>query len=118
MKNQAVEPNFKLRNGFIVAIIQDDVTNEVLMQAYMNPAAWKETIDTGVVVFWSTSRKQRWFKGETSGNVMLLKRATLDCDRDTALLRVIVLGDGLACHENKISCFNTDVEFTPNTKFA
>lgn len=112
--NTGLEPDFGRRDGLIIAIVQDYQTRDVLMQAYMNKETWEETVKTGIAVFWSTSRKKRWCKGETSGNTMIVRQASLDCDRDAVLLSVSVQGDGLACHENVVSCFHNPVEFASN----
>jgi len=99
------EPNFKKRNGLIVAIVQDWRTKEVLMQAFMDWQAWKKTLETKEAWFWSTSRQRLWHKGGTSGNVILVREIRLDCDFDAVLLSVEVWGDGLACHTGARSCF-------------
>jgi phosphoribosyl-AMP cyclohydrolase len=92
------------KKGLIPAIIQDIKTNEVLMLAYMNKTALKKTIETGRTHFWSRSRKKYWMKGETSGNVQLVKEIFYDCDADTLLVRVKQVGSG-ACHTGKRTCF-------------
>ena len=92
------------KKGLIPVIIQDIKTNEVLMLAYMNKTALKKTIETGRTHFWSRSRKKYWMKGETSGNVQLVKKILYDCDKDTLLIKVKQVGAG-ACHTGKRSCF-------------
>jgi phosphoribosyl-AMP cyclohydrolase / phosphoribosyl-ATP pyrophosphohydrolase len=82
--------------GLLPAVVQDIMSGDVLMVAYMSRAAMGKTIETGEAWFWSRSRKSLWNKGETSGNKMLVKRMALDCDRDTLLLQVEPLGP--ACH--------------------
>jgi phosphoribosyl-AMP cyclohydrolase len=96
---------------FIVAIIQDAETKEVLMQGFMNPIAWHKTQETKRVHFWSTSRNKIWRKGSTSGNEMEVVYQLLDCDCDAVLIGVKVLGDGVACHTGKKSCFHNDIYF-------
>lgn len=90
---------------FIVAIIQDTETNEVLMQGFMNSLAWDKTQETGFVYFWSTSRNALWQKGAESGNKMKVVSQVLDCDCDAVVIGVKVIGDGVACHTGQKSCF-------------
>lgn len=90
--------------GLIPVIIQDIEDNEVLMLAYMDETALKKTIETGRTHFWSRSRKKYWMKGETSGNVQLVKEILYDCDEDTLLIKVEQVGSG-ACHTGNRSCF-------------
>lgn len=95
--------------GLIPAIVQDAVSNEVLMMAYMNKASLEKTIATGFTHFWSRSRQKYWKKGESSGHVQEVKTILFDCDRDTLLIKVIQKGPG-ACHTGHRSCFFTDIE--------
>ncbi|HSV42746.1 MAG TPA: bifunctional phosphoribosyl-AMP cyclohydrolase/phosphoribosyl-ATP diphosphatase HisIE [Methanomassiliicoccales archaeon] len=90
--------------GLIPAIVQDAVTNEVLMMAYMNQEAYDLTISTGFTHFWSRSRGKLWKKGETSGHVQKVVAIQLDCDADTLLVRV--RQEGVACHLQRMSCFD------------
>jgi len=99
-----VEPDFKKGNGLVPVIVQDDETGDVLMLAYMNREAWLKTLETGKATFWSRSRNSLWLKGETSGNVQVVKSVFIDCDDDTILLRVNQIG-GAACHTGYRSCF-------------
>jgi phosphoribosyl-AMP cyclohydrolase / phosphoribosyl-ATP pyrophosphohydrolase len=89
--------------GLIPAIVQDAVTNEVLMMAYMNEEAYRLTVETGKAHYWSRSRGKLWLKGETSGHFQHVVSMQLDCDRDTLLLRV--RQEGVACHLDRMSCF-------------
>ncbi|WP_408956085.1 bifunctional phosphoribosyl-AMP cyclohydrolase/phosphoribosyl-ATP diphosphatase HisIE [Natroniella sp. ANB-PHB2] len=90
-------------DGLIPAIVQDVETDEVLMMAYMNEKAVKNTIKTGRTCFWSRSRQELWWKGETSGNIQLVEEIKFDCDGDTLLLKVKQTGE--ACHTGHKSCF-------------
>ncbi len=90
--------------GLIPAIVQDINTNEVLMMAYMNEESLKKTVDGGKTCFWSRSRQEFWTKGETSGNVQLVKEILYDCDEDTLLVKVEQVGKG-ACHTGERTCF-------------
>ncbi|MGD8622041.1 MAG: phosphoribosyl-AMP cyclohydrolase [Anaerolineales bacterium] len=99
--------NFDAR-GLMPAIIQDEDSKEVLMMAWMNADALKETQSRGEAVFWSRSRKELWHKGATSGNRMIVKRISIDCDGDTLLLFVSPLGP--ACHTGERTCFFRNLE--------
>lgn len=90
-------------NGLIPAIIQDDTNGEVLMMAWMNREALRQTLLTGRVTFWSRSRQRFWVKGETSGHVQHVRSVRFDCDGDCLLIRVEQVG--AACHEGFRSCF-------------
>src|SRR3989338_699635 len=102
--DQKLMPDFAKRNGLVVAIAQEAATGQVLMQAYMNEQAWKETLQTGYAVYWSTSRNELWRKGATSGDLQKVKEIYLDCDKDAVLLKVKQIGVG-ACHTGSYSCF-------------
>jgi len=91
--------------GLIPAIIQDADDNEVLMVAYMNKESVQKTLETGETWFWSRSRQKYWHKGESSGNVQIVKGIYFDCDADTLLVKVKQLG-GAACHVGYRSCFH------------
>ena len=97
-------PDFAKRGGLVTAIAQDHETGEILMVAYMNEASFRKTLELGEVVYWSTSRNELWHKGESSGNVQVLKELRVDCDGDAVLLLVDQVG-GAACHEGYSSCF-------------
>lgn len=105
-----LKPDFEKRNGLIVVVVQDFKTKQVLMQAYMNKLAWEKTLETRMLYLWSTSRELFWFKGEESGNRMVVKEMYLDCDRDCALILVEVQGKGVACHTGSKTCFSKRVE--------
>ncbi|MFC0268392.1 phosphoribosyl-AMP cyclohydrolase [Kushneria aurantia] len=94
--------------GLIPAIAQQFDSGEVLMMAWMNRAALEETLASGRVCYWSRSRDKAWRKGESSGQVQLLRDAFLDCDGDTLLLKVDQTGP--ACHTGRRSCFYTALE--------
>ncbi len=96
-------PDFS-KAELIPVIAQDDVTGDVLMLAYMNETAYRETLSTGRVCYFSRSRQKLWRKGEESGNVQELKAIFYDCDADTLLVKVNQVG-GAACHEGYRSCF-------------
>lgn len=87
----------------IPAVVQDAASREVLMVAYMNRRALRETLKTGRVHFWSRARRRLWKKGETSGHEQRVRAIWLDCDADTLL--VTVDPQGPACHTGRWSCF-------------
>lgn len=89
--------------GLIPAIAQAHDTKDVLMLAWMNADAVRETLETGRVCYWSRSRQALWRKGETSGHVQKLVELRYDCDADTLLL--LVDQTGAACHTNRPNCF-------------
>jgi phosphoribosyl-AMP cyclohydrolase len=93
--------------GLIPAIAQDHASGEVLMMAWMNAEAVRETLASGRVTYWSRSRKEMWRKGETSGHVQKLVEMRVDCDRDCLLLAVDQTGP--ACHTNRRNCFYTAI---------
>ncbi len=90
--------------GLVPAIVQEQGTGQVLMMAWMNEETLRLTLSEGRTVFWSRSRQEVWRKGETSGDVQLLKAAYYDCDGDTLLLVVDQQGRG-ACHTGERTCF-------------
>lgn len=96
--------------GLIPAIIQDVNSNEVLMMAYMNKTSLEKTVETGRTCFWSRSRQKYWMKGETSGNVQIVKEIFYDCDEDTLLIKVEQVGSG-ACHTGNRTCFYRKIEY-------
>ena len=95
-------------DGLIPAIAQQFDTHEVLMMAWMNRASIEETLETGRVCYWSRSRNRFWRKGESSGQMQVLKEFRIDCDADTILL--LVDQTGPACHPGRRSCFYNKVE--------
>lgn len=97
--------DFSKLNGLIPAVIQDLVTNEVLMVGFMNQEALDRTIESGFATFFSRTRDTLWMKGETSGNRLKVERVLVDCDDDTLLVMVTRLGDGNVCHTGERSCF-------------
>lgn len=97
-------PAFADDETLLPAIAQDATTGRVLMLAYMNQAAYAETLRTGRAVYYSRSRSELWRKGDTSGHHQVVRRVLVDCDRDTILLEVDQLGPG-ACHNGYATCF-------------
>ena len=100
-------------DGLIPAIIQEQSTGRVLMMAWMNEEAIRRSVELGKTVFWSRSRQKYWVKGESSGNVQLIKDVAFDCDGDTLLFQVEQTG--AACHEGYKSCFFRSAKDHGNT---
>jgi phosphoribosyl-ATP pyrophosphohydrolase/phosphoribosyl-AMP cyclohydrolase len=90
------------------AVVQDAARGTVLMVAWMNAEALRKTRDTGLVHFWSRSRKALWQKGETSGNALAVEEIRIDCDADAILVRARPAGP--TCHTGKTACFYRVVE--------
>ena len=91
-------------NGLVPAIIQDADTRVVLMLGFMNEEAYKKTVETGKVTFWSRTRNTLWTKGETSGNFLNVVEILNDCDNDTLLIKVHPVGP--VCHTGADTCWN------------
>jgi len=100
-----MEIDFDKMQGLAPAIIQDADNGELLMLGFMNREALDITLNTGFATFYSRTRQKLWTKGESSGNRLQVVAAWTDCDRDTVLLRVRVLGEGKVCHNGTRSCF-------------
>ncbi len=100
---------FEKYNGLVPAIIQDEASGEVLMLGFMNEEALAETQRTRQAVFFSRSRNKLWRKGESSGHVLNVRGIRVDCDSDTLLVRVQIVGPGV-CHKGYRSCFYTKLE--------
>ena len=94
--------DFEKAGGTVPAIVQDDITQKVLMLGYMNREAYDKTLSSGLVTFWSRSRNCLWTKGETSGNFLRLKEILVDCDNDTLLIKA--RPDGPVCHTGSDTC--------------
>lgn len=96
--------DFLKSDGLVTAVIQDHATGRVLMVGHMNDEAFRATVKTGFVTFYSRSRHKLWLKGETSGHRLLVREISTDCDRDALLVKVKPLGPGV-CHKGYESCF-------------
>jgi phosphoribosyl-ATP pyrophosphohydrolase/phosphoribosyl-AMP cyclohydrolase len=94
----------KYTDGLVPAIIQDDNTGKVLMLGFMNQEALSKTEELQKVTFFSRSKNRLWTKGEESGNFLLLKSISVDCDNDTLLIKADPVGP--VCHTGADTCFN------------
>lgn len=94
----------KSPDGLVPAIIQDAVTNKVLMLGYMNRESVEKTVSEGKVTFFSRSKKRLWTKGEESGNFLIVKDLMVDCDQDTILIKASPVGP--VCHTGADTCWD------------
>ncbi len=101
--------DFSKLDGLIPAVIQDVVSNEVLMVGFMNQEALDRTVASGFATFFSRTRSTLWTKGETSGNRLRVEQILVDCDDDTVLVKVTRLGDGNVCHTGERTCFTREL---------
>ena len=100
-----MKPDFtKSADGLIPVIIQDNITNVVLMLGYMNQDAFNKTHQENRVTFFSRSKNRLWTKGEESGNFLNVDDLLIDCDNDTILIKVSPSGP--TCHTGSDTCFN------------
>jgi len=94
----------KYKDGLAPAVIQDYNTQKVLMLGFMNEAALKKTEETGLVTFYSRSKKRLWTKGEESGHQLKLRQILLDCDHDSLLIKALPTGP--VCHTGADTCWS------------
>src|SRR6185503_14369027 len=100
-----MQPDFsKYSDGLVPVIIQDAVSNKVLMLGFMNEEAMNKTTAEGKVTFYSRSKQRLWTKGETTNNFLLVEEIIPDCDNDTLLIKVSPTGP--VCHTGADTCFN------------
>ncbi len=92
------------KDGLVPVIVQNFLTHQVIMLAYMNAEALDKTRAEGKVTFYSRSKQRLWTKGETSGNHLIVKNILMDCDEDTILIQALPLGP--SCHTGSLTCFN------------
>ncbi len=90
-------------DGLVPAVVQDALSKEVLMLAYMNEESLQKSLESGQTWFWSRSRGELWNKGATSGHTQQIESLHYDCDGDTLLVKV--RQNGPACHTGAYSCF-------------
>lgn len=94
----------KYKDGLVPAVVQDYVTQKVLMLGFMNEEALKLTEETGLVSFYSRSKKRLWTKGEESGNHLQLRQILVDCDNDSLLIKAEPTGP--VCHTGADTCWS------------
>jgi len=100
-------------DGLVPVIVQDIMTNKVIMFAWMNKETLKQSIEKRKAIYWSRSRKKIWMKGEESGHIQYIKEILLDCDSDALLIKVRQEG-GIACHTGRESCFFNKIDMETN----
>ena len=98
--------DFDKMNGLVPAIIQDAVTQKVLMLGFMNREAYEKTVETGKVTFFSRTKQRLWTKGEESGNFLNVVDIKSDCDDDTLLIQVHPVGP--VCHTGTDTCWGEE----------
>ncbi len=89
--------------GLVPVIVREQASQAILMLAYMNEIAFRHTLQTGLMHYYSRSRQKQWLKGETSGHFQQVRQVWIDCDADTLLVDVLQIGP--ACHTGSHSCF-------------
>lgn len=104
-----IQLDFEKSGGLIPVVVQEAVTGDILMLAYMNHAAFEKTVETKKATYFSRSRNVLWTKGESSGHVQHVKEIRVDCDLDTVVLKVEQAGPG-ACHKGYKTCFYRAVQ--------
>jgi phosphoribosyl-ATP pyrophosphohydrolase/phosphoribosyl-AMP cyclohydrolase len=102
--------------GLVPAIVQDAVSKEVLMMAYMNKLSLSKSLESGETWFWSRSRNELWHKGATSGNTQVIRSIQYDCDSDTLLVKADP--KGAACHTGQYTCFYRDLPLSEAAQAA
>jgi phosphoribosyl-AMP cyclohydrolase len=100
-------------DGLVPVIVQDIITNKIIMFAWMNKETLKQSIEKRKAIYWSRSRKKIWMKGEESGHIQYIKEILLDCDSDALLIKVRQEG-GIACHTGRESCFFNKIDLETN----
>jgi len=96
-------------HGLVPAIVQEQGTNEVLMVGWMNPESLRRSLETGRTWFWSRSRQEVWHKGATSGDYLEVRSIKADCEHNSLLVRVKMLGNAV-CHTGAKSCYFNDMD--------
>ena len=101
--------DFKFNADGLIAVIVQEASDampgrgRVLMMAWMNRESLEKTLSTGNIHYWSRSRQNLWFKGESSGHTQAVVRWYADCDKDCLLFEVEQTTG--ACHTGYQSCF-------------
>ncbi len=99
-----MELDYAKLGGLVPAVVQDSATREVLMLGFMNDEAFRQTVASGYVTFYSRTRARLWTKGETSGNRLEVQEIRVDCDDDSVVVLARQTGGG-TCHLGHRSCF-------------
>ena len=102
--------------GLIPAIIQDEVSGEVLTLCYMNKDALRKTLDGGKVYVFRRSKGKIMLKGETSGCIQNVRKVSIDCEGNSLLFEVEQVRAG--CHEGYFSCYFRQMDSDGNIKIT
>ncbi len=102
--------------GLIPAIIQDEVSGEVLTLCYMNKDALRQTLDGGKVYVFRRSKGKLMLKGETSGCIQNVRKVSIDCEGNSLLFEVEQEKAG--CHEGYFSCYFRQMDSDGNIKIT
>lgn len=78
-------------------VVQHADTKEVLILAYVNRAALAQSLTEKRAVFYSTSRRELWIKGATSGDYLDLAEARVNCEQNSLVFLVRPRAGGV-CH--------------------
>ncbi|MDI6643204.1 MAG: phosphoribosyl-AMP cyclohydrolase, partial [Candidatus Hodarchaeaceae archaeon] len=105
---RAVVKSLKFRGGLVTALARDFRTKDVLMVAQQTKQAVLKTLTSGLMYYWSRSRRKLWLKGGRSGHYQRVRNVWADCDGDALLFDVEQVG--AACHEGYRSCFYRKVK--------
>ena len=97
-------------DGLIPAVAQQWDSGEILMMAWMSKQTLLKSLEQKKAIYYSRSRQTEWRKGDTSGNIQIIKEIRIDCDNDCILL--LVDQKGAACHKNTRSCFTKQLSET------
>lgn len=114
-----LNPQFAKRGGLLPVAVQETSSGQLLMLASVNEQALKQTLETRLATFWSTSRSELWTKGETSGDLLKVDRILIDCDQDALVYQVTLLGQGV-CHtydsrgNHRKACFYRELNLGQN----
>jgi phosphoribosyl-AMP cyclohydrolase len=100
---EQVEIRFKA-DSLLPVVVQEAGTLAVLLVAFMNREAFEKTRETGLAHFWSRSRQELWLKGATSGDYLKVESLAVNCEENSLLLKVHLLGKA-ACHTGHRSCY-------------
>lgn len=95
-------------NGLLAANLVDFKSGELLMTGYMTKEAYELSLQTGKIVFWSRTRQELWYKGNTSGNEFYIRDCFPGCEYDS--MKFLVEGTGPVCHRGTESCFDPIIE--------
>jgi phosphoribosyl-AMP cyclohydrolase len=118
-ETQTLQLQFEKRGGLLPVAVQETKTGQLLMLASVNQEAFEITLKTKKATFWSTSKKEIWAKGLTSGNTLLIDEILIDCDQD-AIVYKVTLENGGVCHtyneqgENRKACFYRKLNLNDN----